>query len=168
MAETFAAGRATPDAVYVQVGGGALASAVAQGFALAAAVGMLERAPTLVTVQTAGCAPLARAWQRFAADDADASRHRSRYMWPWETTPASLAHGILDDETYDWFEIVRAMQATGGQALVVSEDAVARAYDLGRDCTSICASATGTAGLAGVITAPPSESAAIIFSGIDR
>ena len=23
-------------------------------------------------------------------------------MWAWETTPASVAHGILDDETYDW------------------------------------------------------------------
>lgn len=89
-------------------------------------------------------------------------------MWPWETTPASLAHGILDDETCDWFEIVRATQATGGQALVVNEDAVARAYGLGQDCTSIRAFATGTARLAGVITAPPSESAAIIFSGVDR
>jgi threonine synthase len=168
MAESFAAGGAGPDSVYVQVGGGALASAVAQGFALAVAVGMIGRAPKLVAVQTAGCAPLARAWQRFAADDADAARHRSRYMWPWETTPASLAHGILDDETYDWLEIVKAMQATGGQALVVNEDAVARAYALGRERTSIRASATGTAGLAGVITAPPSGSAAIIFSGVDR
>ncbi len=168
MADAFAANRSTPDTVVVQVGGGALASAVAQGFALAAAAGIVERAPALVTVQAAGCAPLARAWQRCSAEDTDATRHRSRYMWPWEATPASLAHGILDDETYDWFEIVRAMQATGGTALVVNEAAIAHAYELGRRFTSIGACATGTAGLAGVITAPPAGSAAIIFSGVDR
>jgi threonine synthase len=168
MADAFAADGTVPDAVYVQVGGGALASAVAQGFALAAAAGLLDRAPRLITVQTAGCAPLARAWQRFTADATDAARRRRRYMWPWESTPASLAHGILDDETYDWFEIVRAMRAGGGQALVVNEDAVARAYALGKLHTPIRASATGTAGLAGVITAPPAGSAAVLFSGVDR
>ncbi len=168
MAATFAATGALPDAVYVQVGGGALASALAQGFALAAAAGMIRHPPRLVTVQTAGCAPLARAWQRFSVDGADAARHRSRYMWPWETPPASIAHGILDDETYDWLEIVRAMQATGGAALVVDEEAVDRACRLVREHTAIRASATGTAGLAGVLTLPPPVSAAIVCSGVDR
>jgi threonine synthase len=168
MAEAFAAAGSMPTAVYVQVGGGALASAIAQGFALAARAGIVERAPRLVTVQTAGCAPLARAWRRFTTGGTDAARHRSRYMWPWETTPASLAHGILDDETYDWLEIVRALQSTGGEAIVVDEDAVVRAYSLAKQHTSIRASATGTAGLAGALTMPPPGSVAIIFSGVDR
>ena len=47
---------------------------------------------------------------------ADAARHRSAFMWPWETEPRSVAHGILDDETYDWLAVVRAMLATGGAA----------------------------------------------------
>ena len=166
MAEQFAGN--APDAVYVQVGGGALASALGQGFAIAAASGRIARAPALVTVQTAGCAPLARAWERFSREGADAARHRSRYMWPWEATPASLAHGILDDETYDWLAIVRAMAATRGRALVVDEAAVARAYALGRELTPIRASATGTAGFAGVLAAPPPGSAAVIFSGVER
>jgi threonine synthase len=168
MADVFAASGTIPHAVYVQVGGGALASAVAQGFSLATMVGMIGRTPRLVTVQTAGCAPLARAWQKFAASGANAASHRSRYMWPWETTPASLAHGILDDETYDWLEIVQAMTATGGDSLVVNEDAVERACELARRYTSIQASATGTAGLAGLISNPAPGSAAVIFSGIDR
>ena len=37
------------------------------------------------------------------------AQHRSRYMWPWETAPVSVAHGILDDETYDWLAVERAM-----------------------------------------------------------
>jgi threonine synthase len=168
MSETFAAAGQTPGAIYVQVGGGALASAVAQGFELAKAVGIIPNVPRLISVQTAGCAPLARAWQRYSADDAGAVRHRSRYMWPWDTMPVSLAHGILDDETYDWYEVVRAMRASGGTALVVDEAAVARAYRMGREYSTIRASATGTAGLSGVLTAPPKHSAAIIFSGVDR
>jgi threonine synthase len=169
MAERFAAFGAVPGEVYVQVGGGALASALAQGFAQATAAGVIERAPALNTVQTAGCAPLARAWLRFAAEGAgDAARHRSRYMWPWETTPASLAHGILDDETYDWLEIVRAMRSTGGRSIVVSEPDVARAHALAARHTSIRASATGTAGFAGVLAAPPAGSAAVVLSGVER
>ncbi|HEY5628561.1 MAG TPA: PLP-dependent lyase/thiolase, partial [Candidatus Limnocylindrales bacterium] len=53
------------DAVVIQVGGGALASAVAAGFAEARALGALQRQPRLYAVQTEGCAPLVRAWQRF-------------------------------------------------------------------------------------------------------
>jgi len=169
MAERFAADGAVPGEVYVQVGGGALASALAQGFALATATGVIEHAPALVAVQTAGCAPLARAWERFAAAGAaDAARRRSHYMWPWETTPASLAHGILDDETYDWLEIVEAMRSTGGRAIVVSEPDLARAHALAAQHTPIRASATGTAGFAGVLAAPPAGSAAVIFSGAER
>ena len=55
-------------------------------------------------------------------------------MWPWETVPHSLAHGILDDETYDWVALVDAMLATGGQAIVVDEDEIAGAErDRARD-----------------------------------
>jgi threonine synthase len=124
--------------------------------------------PKLVAVQTAGCAPLARAWALYRDNAVDAARHRSRYMWPWESTPASLAHGILDDETYDWFEIVQSLRATDGDVIVVDERAVARAFDLARVHTTIHASATGTAGLAGLLAAPPAGSAAVIFSGIER
>ena len=133
MAETLAAERAEIDTLYVQVGGGALASALAQGFAIAAAAGLAPRAPRLIAVQTAGCAPLARAWARLdGVPLGEAVRSRSRFMWPWESVPASLAHGILDDETYDWFEVVKAMRETGGEAVVADEAAVERAFDLVR------------------------------------
>lgn len=167
MAERFVASAETPDALYVQVGGGALASAVAQGLAIAGRYLPLPRLPRLMLVQTAGCAPFARAWQRLAnVELKDAVRHRSRFMAPWPTTPTSAASGILDDETYDWWEAAKGVRETGGDALVVGEAAIARAYELAKSGTAIRASITGTAGLAGLLAAP-SQTAAVILSGSD-
>lgn len=169
MAEAFRSAQQTPDAVFVQVGGGALASALAQGFAQAASIGLIARAPRLVVVQSAGCAPLDRAWQRMAALGVDeAAHHRSRFMWPWEAVPASVAHGILDDETYDWVEIVRFMRLGGGKSLVVDEQTLIGAHELACRHTGIRVSATGSAGLAGVLAAPFKGQAAVIFSGVER
>lgn len=62
-----ALGDRTLDRLFVQVGGGALASACALGFADAVRLGRLTRAPRLHAVQAAGCAPLVRAWDHLAA-----------------------------------------------------------------------------------------------------
>jgi threonine synthase len=161
---------APPEHAYVQVGGGALASAVAQGFALAARVGWLTRAPRLVAVQTAGCAPLARAWERLGATPlGEAARARARFMWAWETTPHSLAHGILDDETYDWWAIAEGLRASRGEVVVADEASVIRAHDLARRRSAIPVSATGSAGLAGLLARPPASGRAlVVFSGADR
>jgi len=170
MAEVFAAAGDAPDSLFVQVGGGALASALAQGFALARAGGVLARLPRLIAVQTASCAPLARAWDKLdGLDLAEAAHHRSRFMWAWETPPASLASGILDDETYDWWAAVEGMRASGGRPVVVDEGAIARARELAWQHTGIRASATGTAGLAGLLSQRnDGRSVAMIFSGIER
>jgi threonine synthase len=170
LADGLRAAGAAPDAIYVQVGGGALASGLAQGFALAAARGVLPRAPRLMAVQTAACAPLARAWDQLGSGSlAEAAGARSRFMWPWETTPVSLAHGILDDETYDWLAIAEGMRETGGAPVVVDEATVARAHALVREQTAIRASATGTAGLAGLLAAPaPGERVVVVLSGVER
>jgi threonine synthase len=52
------------DRIFVQVGGGALASACAVGFADAVGLGRIEKAPRLHAVQTAGGYPLVRAYDR--------------------------------------------------------------------------------------------------------
>lgn len=173
LAEAFAARSAALDAIYVQVGGGALASAVAQGFALAVAAGRLPRLPVFMAVQGEACAPLARAWQRVGESPlAEAAQHRSRCMWPWESPAHSVAHGILDDETYDWLEIVKAMRESGGKPVLADEAALISAHGLGQR-TGIRVSATGTAGLAGLLgeKAPPvngTGNVAVIFSGAER
>ncbi len=204
--------------IAIQIGGGALASAVAQGLAWAHAGGVIARPPALHAVQTAGCFPLVRAWRRVAralvtgldgptppggdrATDADAARadadaarwlhahappaviataltaaarDRAAVMWPWETEPVSAATGILDDETYDWLAVVRAMLATGGWPLIVDEPGIAaaraRAWAAG-----VRASATGAAGLAGALAlaAHPallaaSDRVAVLLTGVER
>jgi len=179
------------DRIVVQVGGGALASGMVLGFADAAALGVLGAAPRLDTVQTRGGWPLARAYTRLCSDlglargvpvepdrlaaiMAGAARHRSRYMWPWEAEPRSVAHGILDDETYDWLAVVRAMLATGGRTVVVDEAPLVAANALAREVTGIDADETGSAGLAGLLALAldgdlrPDESIGIVLSGVRR
>jgi threonine synthase len=171
------------DAVVVQVGGGALASAVAAALAEARDFGAIDREPRLYAVQTAGCAPLAGAWaafrERVAAEGSEqalehARRHRSAYMRPWAAEPASAAHGILDDETYDWLAIVEAMTRTGGEVVVVDEPTILAANEVGRAATAIDADHTGTAGLAGLLTllrsgaVRPDETVAVLFTGVRR
>ncbi|MCB9394693.1 MAG: PLP-dependent lyase/thiolase [Acidimicrobiaceae bacterium] len=156
------------DRLFVQVGGGAFAACVAAGLAEGG------RPVRLHAVQTEHCAPLERAWQRSfgVGGPAGAAAHWDECMWPWEHVGASAADGILDDETYDWIPIVRAMAATGGAPVVVSEAQVLEANDLLRASTSIDASATGTAGLAGLLAVrdqlDPGERVVVIASGVRR
>lgn len=80
-----------------------------------------------------------------------AATHRSAFMWPWETTPRSVAHGILDDETYDWWALVEGMIHTGGFPIVVDEPTLIEAREAVRRTMKVDATATGTAGVAGVM-----------------
>jgi len=149
------------DAVYIQVGGGALATSTS----------MALPETTLYPVQTEGCAPLRRAWDRLwpEFDFDDAATHPDDFMWPWEAEPTSAATGILDDVTYDWLPLLRQTKATGGEPLVVAESLVGEAHQLGRRETSIDVSATGTAGLAGLLHHRPAGGRlAVAFTGAAR
>ena len=190
------------DHLVVQVGGGALASACIQGLREARALGVLERLPRIHTVQTAGAWPLRRAWDSLVqrilpvADLADrgalarqvaganaarienairyAATHRSEFMRPWESPPRSIARGILDDETYDWLLVAEGMLETGGVPMVVSEETLREAWDLGVEETGIQVEPTGTAGLAGCLELVRQgeiafgESVAVLFTGVER
>jgi len=175
------------DAIVVQVGGGALASAVLQGLTDARSLGALPKIPRVHAVQTLGGYPLKRAHDRVVdrlRSNAPGSGpeealayvvlHRSQFMWPWEEEPRSIAHGILDDETYDWFAIVRGMIETGGYPVVVSEDTLREANDLARQATGIEVDHTGSAGLAGLMelmkrkSIRPDERVAVLFTGAIR
>ena len=150
--------------VLVQVGGGAFAACT--GWALGPGV-------RLDTVQTEGCAPLARAWWRAADAHLPPAALPGRWaslMTPW-ADPHSIADGILDDETYDWLADIEVMRGSGGRPIVVPEEAVVRACELARE-TGIAVSPTGSAGLAGLLVvdgAPvPGERVAVVFSGVAR
>ncbi|MFN8194344.1 MAG: pyridoxal-phosphate dependent enzyme [Nocardioidaceae bacterium] len=174
------------DHLVVQVGGGALASACIQGLGEAVGLDALGRMPRVHTVQTAGAHPLERAYARvrdrlpaapgpaeIAGAMRDAAVHRSAFMWPWEGEPRSIATGILDDETYDWRAVVEGMLATGGRPLVVGEELLARAHDLGR-AAGFPVDPTGSSGLAGLLELRaeggigPDERVGVLFTGVER
>lgn len=103
-----------------------------------------------------------------------AATHRAEFMWPWEEEPRSIAHGILDDETYDWLAVVAGMIRTGGYPVVVDEATIVEANALARDATGIDVDHTGSAGLAGLVSlvrqgiVAPEENVAVLFTGIRR
>ena len=154
--------------LFVQSGGGAFAASLAEGFHAGGTRAALH------AVQAEGCAPLDRAWQVSAKYSTvlEAAVHWSECMTPWPTTPQSFADGILDDETYDWVPVCRAMRASGGSPVVATERDVHEAYELAHRTTDIDVSPTGAAGLAGLIAArrmvADDERVAVVFSGIRR
>ncbi len=169
------------DRLFVQVGGAALASGVGAGLQEAVDAGDLEHLPRLHLVQTLSAWPLAKAWLRFQdrlggdagpeAALAWARTHRSELMRPWDSTPHSVAHGILDDETYDWYAAVVGMNDSGGSPVVVNEDRLIRANTLARAHTPIPADPTGTSGLAGVLDMAEQvqgERVGVLFTGVER
>ncbi len=164
------------DRVFVQVGGGALATGLVTG------LGGLDLRPVIHAVQPAGNHPLIRAWDRVTAEstglgspatnsaraemaghigpmDNESARsvtqrlaaNPERYMTPWEHEPASYATGILDDVTYDWLAIIEAMLASGGHPVVADEDDLRRAHRLAHLHTDMAVCPTGAAGLGGLL-----------------
>jgi threonine synthase len=194
------------DRLFVQVGGGALASAAIQGLREAVALGAIDqRLPRVDTVQTEGGYPLKRSYDRLAerastalgapatsgrqraeliaehfasptVQDAlsYAASHRSEFMWPWEQQPTSIAHGILDDETYDWLAVLQGLFETGGMPFTASEETLTEANELARSTTNIDVDHTGSAGLAGLLEGlraddvGPHETVAVLFTGKRR
>jgi threonine synthase len=186
IAAELAATHATVDHLVVQVGGGALGSSCAEALRESAALGAIPAPPRLHTVQTEAAWPLRRAFEAVAANCASrtpadirsavsyAAHHRSEFMWPWESEPHSVAHGILDDETYDWLVLVAEMLATHGEPLVVDEVTIAEANALALQATGVAVDPTGSAGLAGLLALRDSgrvaddERVAVLFTGVIR
>ncbi|NNE74612.1 MAG: PLP-dependent lyase/thiolase [Acidimicrobiales bacterium] len=149
------------DALYVQVGGGALATSASRAMPDV----------RLHPVQAEGCAPLRRAWDALAPefDFEAAAADPDAYMRPWDD-PHSLATGILDDITYDWLPLLRRTHASGGHPIVAPESSVVDAHRLARQHTTVEVCPTGSAGFAGLLTEPPAsgERVGVLFTGIDR
>jgi threonine synthase len=79
----------------------------------------------------------------------------------------------LDDETYDWYAVVRGMIATDGAPVVVDE-ATLELANQAASATDIDADHTATSGLAGLMTlrdrgeVGPEEQVAVLFTGARR
>lgn len=175
-----------PAAIYIQIGGGALATATMDG---------LRRAwpgrplPRLHPVQAEAAHPYVAAWRRVAdraltdlgidATHSDHDRaalltehrdafdhirlldHRDDAMVPWPTTPVSVASGILDDITYDWRTVLEHQVETGGHPILVPEETFVTARQLAEHQADPAPNETGAAGLAGLLTHAASTPAAV-------
>jgi threonine synthase len=155
------------DRIVMQVGGGALATCVGDGFRGGST-------PVLTVVQSEVCAPFDRAWRKakqLGTDDIGFDWDKC--MWPWEsespTGPQSLASGILDDETYDWVGVIEGLVRSKGESVVVSEGDIGLAHRLARAHTASPVDATGAAGLAGLVAMRPllesTDRVGVVFSG---
>ncbi|HSG78255.1 MAG TPA: pyridoxal-phosphate dependent enzyme [Acidimicrobiia bacterium] len=181
------AGASGPLHVFLQVGGGALGTAVAQAFGTAIASGWIDVDPAYHPVQTEACAPFRRAWllamDAAGSDDpvdlagrgellggvlAHLDERPDAFMWPWDPVGTSAASGILDDVVYDWRVLLEETLRSGGWPVVVSEERVLEAHRLGREATGIDVCATGTAGLAGLLETAVEHPALVFFTGVQR
>lgn len=166
------------DHVLVQVGGGALLTSCAIGLLEGAALGPLGRAPRVWAVQAEQCAPFEKAWSQIPpAAGVDerlslAEQQAERLMTPWPD-PSSAATGILDDVTYDWLGVARALLITGGSSVVASEDDIESTNQQVR-AAGYNSDHTGSAGYAGLLAAvrqgtiSPTDTAAVLITGVQR
>jgi threonine synthase len=99
---------------------------------------------------------------------------RGHYFKPWNgNEPHSIAEGILDDTTYDGFEIVVAMLQTAGFPCILTEGELANGWKIGHESTELNVSATGTAGLAALLflksnhIVKPTENTSFLFTGVE-
>ena len=106
----------------------------------------------------------------------EAVKHRSKYMYAWEN-PHSIAHGILDDETYDWVALVNGMSTSNGGSILIDDENICKAKEFAESTFDLNPCHTGSAGLAALINKQTNQTSdeiehgpvnLIILSGLDR
>ncbi|GAP63742.1 threonine synthase [Ardenticatena maritima] len=111
LAEQF--GWRLPDVIVYPTGGGTGLVGMWKAFAEMEALGWIDdKRPRMVSVQSAGCAPIVRAFQQ-GADTAE----------PWENA-ATIADGLRVPAAVGDFLILRAIRESGGTAVAVSDDEI--------------------------------------------
>jgi threonine synthase len=112
-----------PDAIFYPTGGGTGLIGMWKAFAELEAIGLIgKKRPRMFAVQAAGCAPIVRAFET-GAESAER----------WEGA-ATMATGIRVPRAIGDFLILRAIRESGGAAIAVEEEAIARGVeDAARD-----------------------------------
>jgi threonine synthase len=111
----LALGRRAPDVCVLPVGNGTLVVGAGRGFDELLAAGLIERAPRIVAVQAAACAPIARAFHTNA-----------REVEPVDDE-GTVAEGIAIGAPARGEQVLEVVRASGGTVLTVEDDAIARA-----------------------------------------
>ncbi len=112
-------GWSLPDAIIYPTGGGTGIIGMWKAFAELERLGWIEpgQRPRMYVVQSAGCAPIVRAWTA-GAESAE----------PWRR-PETVASGLRVPGALGDFLILRAVRESGGAAVAVSDSELLRAAD---------------------------------------
>ena len=106
-----------PDVIFYPTGGGTGIIGMWKAFDELEKIGWIgPKRPRMVVVQAAGCAPMVKAWQ-------DGVEHATR----WQDAH-TFAAGIRVPQGIGDFLILRAVRESGGFAIAVEDDAIARAW----------------------------------------
>jgi threonine synthase len=106
-----------PDVIFYPTGGGTGIIGMWKAFAELESIGWIgSKRPRMVVVQAAGCAPMVKAWE-------EGVEHAPR----WENAH-TFAAGIRVPQAVGDFLILRAVRESGGFAVAVTDDAIARAW----------------------------------------
>jgi threonine synthase len=107
-----------PDVIFYPTGGGTGLIGMWKAFAEMEALGWIgAKRPRMIAVQAEGCAPMVRAFEA-------GERHATR----WEGAH-TIAMGIRVPQAVGDFLILDAVRESGGVAMAVGDDAIARAVD---------------------------------------
>jgi threonine synthase len=130
-----------PHWVMVPTGSGCLLTGIWKGFKDFQQLDLVESIPRLAAIQSEGCAPLVRAFER--NDD-------SLTIEPWGR-PNTIAGGLSDVYPWDGDAALSALKETDGIADKVSDSEILESQKLLASTEGIFAEPTGVAALAGLI-----------------
>lgn len=102
-----------PDAIFFPTGGGEGIIGLWKGFKELVELGWTEKVPRLVAVQSAGCAPLVRAYNEGEAEIIEG----------WKKA-VTIAAGLRVPSPYASYLVLRALRETRGLALAVDDDEI--------------------------------------------
>ena len=129
-----------PDVIVYPTGGGTGIVGMWKAFEEMEALGWIgDERPRMMSVQAEGCAPIVRAFE--------AGTERAR---PWEEA-ATYASGIRVPAAVGDYLILRAVRASGGRAVAVSEEEIAEGARLISTLEGIFAAPEGGATLAALL-----------------
>ncbi len=104
-----------PDAIVYPAGGGTGLVGLAKGFDELRQLGLLDRVPRLLAVQSAGCAPIVRALEEGAPR-----------VTPW-AEPVTCAPGLAVPAPFSSERVLEAVRSTRGRGLAVADGSIREA-----------------------------------------
>ena len=130
-----------PDWLFIQVGAAALLGGVYKGIREFYDMGLIDKMPKIVAVQSEGNAPFIRAWKEGMTPP---------NIEPWDH-PETIAEGLEDPYPWDADMGFRALKDTKGDAVAVTDERIAEAERLLGKYEGLFIEPSGATGLAGLM-----------------